>query len=127
MEKILVDTDVIIDFLRGYEKRIKTVFGRIEKKEIQALLSVVSVVELYSGTDITDNNKRALLTVLLTFFEIIPLDISLSQEAGLLRQKYRLGLADSIIAASSLSLKASLFTFNTKHFRLIPNIILYTL
>ena len=37
MEKILIDSDVIIDFLRGHNERIRVIFERIEDKKIITL------------------------------------------------------------------------------------------
>ncbi|MBI2029858.1 hypothetical protein HYT02_05560, partial [Candidatus Gottesmanbacteria bacterium] len=51
MEKILIDTDVIIDFLRGYKKRISALFTQIERKEIKVYISQISVIELFAGED----------------------------------------------------------------------------
>ncbi len=127
MEKILIDTDVIIDFLRGHKKRIATLFIRVERKEIKAFISQISIVELYAGEDIEDKDKEIVILRLLAFFGIIPIDINLGKLAGRLKRKYRLGLADSIIAASALESKLKLFTFNTKHFKDIPNLKIYSL
>lgn len=127
MEKIVVDTDVIIDFLRGHKKRIREVFVEIERKELKAYLSCVSVVELYAGQSSSTNGNLDALSQLLSFFEIIPLETDLARFAGILKRKYGTGLADSIIASSAIMLEAFLLTFNTKHFTRIPDLTLYSL
>lgn len=124
MEKILIDTDVIIDFLRGYHKRIKTVFDKIEKKEIKAYIALLTIAELYSGKDSENKEREIILNQLLSFFEIIPLDYTLCKQAGSLKRKYGLGLVDSIIAATSIKNKMKLFTFNINHFKNLPNLAL---
>lgn len=126
MEKILIDTDVIIDFLRGHRERIKTVFIGVENKKIKAYISPISIIELYAGEDSQDRKKATALSNLLTFFEIIPLDLPISKLAGRLKREYKLGLADASIAASSIKNSLKLFTFNIKHFKNISNLSIYS-
>jgi len=125
MEVILLDTDVIIDFLRSHSLRIKNIFAKIETKKISASISIVSVIELYAGKDSQSKEKENILRYLLSFLEIIPINSSLARSAGLIKQAYNLNLADSVIAATALEKKIPLFTFNTRHFKNIPDLILY--
>lgn len=126
MEKILVDTDVLIDFLRGFEKRAKSIFVAIQKKEVQGWISLVSVTELYAGKDVEEESKLASLEKLLSLFSIALPDLPIAQYAGLLKRYHALGLADAYIAATCIEENLSLVTFNTKHFRSIPTLKLYS-
>lgn len=126
MEVVLLDTDIIIDFLRHHKQRIKNIFEKIETKRTSALISIVSVIELYSGKDSKNKEKEYILINLLSFLEIIPIDINLARSAGLIKQEFNLNLADSIIAATAIEKKVPLFTFNTKHFKTITNLNLYS-
>lgn len=125
MEKILIDTDVIIDFLRGYEKRTKNTFLKIQNGQIKATVSLVSIIELYSGEDTENKKKLELLEQLLSYFDVYTPDIFCAKVAGSIRRKYKLSLADAIISASCQIQKIALFTFNTKHFKNISEIELY--
>lgn len=125
MEKILIDTDIIIDFLRGYHLRTKSVFSKIKNLEIKAYISLISVIELYAGIEEDNNQQEVSLKQLLSLLEILPIDFNLSRRAGSLRRKYRRSIADSVIAAVSSYYKIKLFTFNLKHFQNIPEVDLY--
>lgn len=125
MEKVLIDTDCIIDFLRGHKERVRKVFVKIENKEIEALISVISIVELYAGEDSKDKKKESALNLLLSFFKAVPLDQDLGKLAGKIKRGYQISLADAVIGATSLQEKAKLLTFNTKHFRKIPDLVFY--
>lgn len=127
MEKILVDTDVIIDFLRGHRERIKTVFVDVEDKKIKAYISPISIIELYAGENSQRREKTTALAKLLAFFEIVPLDLPISKLAGSFKREYKLGLADAAIAASCLKNSLKLFTFNIKHFKKISNLNIYSI
>jgi len=116
MEKILIDTDVFIDFLRGHKKRILDFFKRIDNKELIVLTTILNVIELYSGEDIKNKNKLFALEKVLSHFQIIFISLSSAKLAGSLRLKYKLGLADAVIAACAIESRAKLFTFNLKDF-----------
>ncbi len=125
MEKVLIDTDIVIDLLRGCTDRINKFIDRVEKKEIQVFISLISIVELYAGRDIEDKEKETSLLTFLSIIEILPLGQTSAKLAGIFKRKYHLGLADAVIAATSSVEKTSLFTFNTKHFKDITEINLY--
>lgn len=126
MEKILIDTDIIIDFLRGYHLRTKSIFSKIKNLEIKAYISLISIVELYAGIEAENTQQEISLKQLLSLLEILPIDFNLSKHAGNVRKKYRLSISDSIIAATSSYYKIKLFTFNVKHFTNLPGITLYS-
>lgn len=125
MEEVLIDTDVIIDFLRGFEDRIKDLFLKIENKTIIPYLTFLNIVELYSGADAENPKKEAILSNLLVFFKIAELDFQTAEEAGKLRRKYQLGIVDSLIASTSLTQRLKLATFNKKHFQKIQGLRFY--
>lgn len=126
MEKILIDSDVVIDFLRGYDLRIKSFFSKIKNQQIKGCISLISIIELYSGIEEENNIQDKYLKDLLLSIEIIPVEFDLCRYAGLLRNKYPLSVSDSVIAASSVYFKIKLFTFNVKHFTNLSGIKLYT-
>ena len=125
MEKILIDSDVIIDFLRGHNERIRVIFERIEDKKIIPCVTLINIVELYSGGDIAEKNKIDILEELLSHFEIIDLTVDISKKASILRRKYNLGLADALITASCIKENIKLVTFNQKHFSKVKAINFY--
>ena len=127
MEKILIDTDAVIDFLRGYHLRTKSVFLKIKNLEIKAYISLISIVELYAGIEEENNQQEISLKQLLSLLEILPIDFNLSKHAGNVRKKYRLSISDSIIAVTSSDYKIKLLTFNVKHFTNLPGVKLYSL
>lgn len=127
MEKVLIDSDIVIDFLRGYNFRLKDFFKKIRDKEIIGLISLISIVELYSGTDIKNKSKLELLEKLLFSLEVTDFDLESAKLAGQWRLRYKLGIPDSLIAVTCFIEKAKLFTFNQKHFKKIKEVRLYQL
>lgn len=125
MEKILIDSDIVIDFLRGFDLRYKDFFKKIFRKEIRGLISLVSIVELYSGTDIRNKKRREFLEKLILSLEPVGFNLEMAKLSGEWRLKYNLSIPDSLIAVTSVAEKASLFTFNKKHFEKINEVKLY--
>ena len=126
MEEVLLDTDVFIDYLRGHKERVKDVFLRVENGQIKGIVSQLTLVELYAG-DIEGREKEREIVKLLSYFEIIRLNDTLCKLAGKVRWKYKLGIADAVIAATCIETSTKLLTFNLKHFTNLPGIMLYSL
>ncbi len=57
MKRIFLDSDCLIDCLRGKEYT-RSIIDRIQRKEFQAFVSVVTAFELYTGAFLSNNPKR---------------------------------------------------------------------
>lgn len=115
MNKLLFDTDVIIDYLRGYEKA-KSFLSSNSCNNL--FLSSITIAELFAG--VRGENEVIAINSLLSSFDIIDVDKEIARQGGLLKQKYNksngMGLADALIAASAISIGATLITLNKKHY-----------
>ena len=115
----LVDTNIIIDFLRGDSKAKEFIINNVDEIKI----SVVSVSELYAG--VRGKREEEQLKNFLNSFETLVLDYNISVEAGYLKNKYykshNAGLADCMIAATSMQHDLTLVTDNFKHFPMIKD------
>lgn len=120
MKKFFIDSDILIDYLRGFKKTRDLLFKL--RKEGKLLISVINVVEIYSGKDIKNSTKRKIIEHFLNEFEITPLDENLAKYAGILRLNYQLPFADAIVAASAIQEESILVTKNIKHFSKIKNL-----
>src|SRR3990167_6900138 len=89
MKGYCVDSDILIDYLRGQNKAREFLLSA--SKEQALWISIVSVVEIFSGKET-------------------------AKRAGELRRDYGRPFADMIIAASVLEFDLSLVTRNAKHF-----------
>jgi predicted nucleic acid-binding protein len=116
----LVDSDVLVDFLRGRAEAVAWV------KEHQAELAVspITVAELYVGARSPSEEER--LTAFLALLAEAPLTAQEARRAGQLRRQFwpshGVGLADALIAATVLSQGLSLATLNLKHFPMLPGL-----
>ena len=110
----LLDTDVIIDYLRGQTDSVTY----IEGLNAPFLISVVTVAELYSG--VREGDERRVLADFLSTFELVPVSTEIAIAGGLYRRdwgrSHKVGLADALIAATADARGATLVTLNVKHF-----------
>ena len=114
MKNILVDTDILIDFLRGKEKVRKFLLSVSEESTLYC--SVITVAEIYAGMREEEKEKT---DDLLDSLNIVEINRAVAEKAGRYKYKIRrqqLELDDCMIAASAFYVKALLVTGNGKHY-----------
>ncbi len=120
---MLVDTDVLIWYMRGSTKALRT---------IEALegfsISVVTYIELVQGL-----RSKAELNTLRNFLQcksvpVLQITESISSTAMFLVEHHHfghsLGLADALVATTAVTHGLPLLTSNTKHYQVVKNLIL---
>ena len=118
-EKFLVDTDVLIDYLRGNDKAVNYI--KTYSKNI--LVSSISVAELYAGVK---DDERTVLAEFIGLFPVLPVTVIIAKTGGDYKREFfkthNLGLADALIAATAKTHNAALKTLNTKHFPMLKDL-----
>lgn len=117
---ILVDTDVLIDFLRGDDRAISFVFDNSS----QIILSPIVIAELYAG--VKGDNELSVLDKFISFFRTVPIDSETAKAGGLYKRDFGrshgVGLADALLAAAADKENAQLKTLNVKHYPMMGNL-----
>jgi predicted nucleic acid-binding protein len=117
---VLPDTDVLVDFLRGYGEAVSFVHENANR----IVLSAVVVAELYAG--VKDVEEQAVLERFVSLFRIIPVTAGIAKVGGLYRRDYGksqgVGPADAILAATADAEGAELKTLNVKHYPMFNNL-----
>ena len=114
---IILDTNILIEILKGGRKTVNTVESLTE----QLSISSITAMELYYGA----LNKAELkkLEKFVSLFSIIHLDETISRAATKLIKLYAkshsLDIPDSLIASTALLNDAMLLTYNKKDFKYI--------
>lgn len=120
MKQLLLDTSIVIDFLRRKEKE-KTSLYKLSEHKLS--LSIVTHTELFAGKSVwEDKTKREAVEEVLCGFMILPLTEDISTQAGQIKAHLELSLFDSIIAATAIVHRLELVTFNIKDFQSIPDL-----
>ena len=114
MDEVLLDSDILIDHLRGYEPA-RQYLKRFEAGEVQGYLSIITVAELAAG-HMRQDDEEAKVQQLLALFTHIELDFAIAWRGGEIRRHYQTRLADALMAATALSRHLTLATRNLQHF-----------
>jgi predicted nucleic acid-binding protein len=119
-DRLLLDTDVLIEYLRGREEAIEYLEGLTS----DLYLSVISVAELFAGVE-GDEEERSLKQFLLAF-AILPVTERVARLGGLYRRGFRpshgTGLPDAMIAATAEESGAKIVTFNRHRFPMVSRV-----
>lgn len=120
---MVVDTDVLVDYLRDHGDRARRVAFELEKGYLAT--TAITAFELRVGA--TSKRRRTVVEVLLEALRILPLDGDAAERAAdarrdLLARGEDIGVADSLIAGICLANDAMLITRNTKHFMRVPGL-----
>lgn len=124
--KIVVDTSILIDYLRG--GRAWQEFLEDAPRDAELFLPTVVIFELFSGKSTKDPRIAKAIDTLLKKLQHIELTKEIAKKAG---ELYRdtgshIGPLDYVIAASALQIGGVVLTLNTKHFSQIQNLSLYS-
>ena len=116
MQTILLDTDYVIDFLRGKIESKTQIVPLL--KENRAYLSVLSVYELYAG--MRPNEKEA-TDYFIQACHVEFVTIEIAKSAGISRFNYRqkgttLSIVDCIISETARINHHHIATNNKKHY-----------
>lgn len=109
MAEILVDTDILIDHLRGHRR-----FAPTEP----VAYSVVTRAELFAGR----SSEEALIDRLLAPFVELSVDRAVAQQAGRLRRETGIRMPDALIAATAVVHDLTLITRNRRDFDGVPRL-----
>lgn len=124
MNKILLDTSAIVDFLRRRDRE-QTLLYSLSNKNL--CVPIIVHTELYSGRSIWESVKaREALEKVLAGLTILAHDIEVSKAAGKIKARnHNISLADCIIAATAFVHNLELATLNTKDFAPIKELKFY--
>jgi len=118
---LIIDTDVLIWYLRGNEASRKIV-----EEQIPFSISVITYMELMQGMKNKEEMKTFQKQIQKWNVNIIQIDKEISSRAMFYVQEYALShsmmLADGLIAATVVQTGETLLTANDRHYKYIPTI-----
>ena len=125
MSKLLLDTNILIDHLRG-DAKATALLHDIAVGRVAASISVITESEILSASSLTTKQLRD-IAALLSVLPKLAVTSHVAQTAARFRRTYRIDLADALIAATACLANATLVTRNVKHFRSVREIRAQTL
>lgn len=119
--RLLIDTDVLIDYLRG----LPAAGDFLEEQANALVVSAINVAELFAGAK--NGAEHEALRRFLQAFEVVDVDQQIAERGGLIRRDsapaHGTGLADALIAATAEAVGAALVTLNRKHFPMLQDVL----
>lgn len=118
--RYLIDTNIIIDHLRG-DNSITSFLEDIENKKIPASISVITEYELLIFPGLTTQQEKEIISFI-GIFPILNITSSIVRIAARFKRIYNTAVVDSLIAATAHKNKSVLITRNIRHFKNIKDI-----
>ena len=120
-KEILIDTNIVLYLLKGNDTLEEMLQGK------EPYLSFITELELMGFQDISIKEEKQ-INELLNDCLVVSLNNNIKKEYIELRKKYRLKLADAIIAATAITLNIPLIT-SDKQFTIVKelNLIQYVI
>jgi len=117
---IVLDTDVLVDFLCGHSKAV----AFVNAHSARIILSSIVVAELYAG--VKGDAEQAALDDFVSLFRVASVNAEIAKAGGLYKRNYGkshgVGLADAILAATAEIENAELKTLNIKHYPMLEGL-----
>ncbi len=117
---IILDTNILIEILKGQQKTI----NKVQVFTSPMSISAITAMELIYGARNKQEVKR--LEQFIELFEVLHLDAMISFRALQLVTKYAkshtLEIPDSLIAATAMIHRTKLLTYNVKDFQFIEDL-----
>lgn len=117
---VLIDTDIVIDFLRGERQAI----SHFKSASDSICFSAVTVAEIYTG--IKGKREESEVERLFSIFPVIATTNEIAREAGRLVKQYRpahsVEIPDAVIAATCLVSGSELHTLNVRHYPMFKDL-----
>jgi predicted nucleic acid-binding protein len=121
----LTDTDILIDAARGVSDAVS--FLNSQRAGAGITISIISAMELVAGC--RDTAELRQVQQFLRHATAHPVSASISQAAYQLMETFSLShglqIPDALIGATALEHQLTLFTKNTRHFQMIPRLVVH--
>ncbi len=123
MIKIFVDTNILIDYVNGFNDELETLFVKQEQKNIELCINPVILTEFFNDRELYKKGKMNTALEFVNLFRIIDINRKIGIIAGeLLRTNAVSVLADAFVAATCIHCNLILFTNNKKDFQKVKGL-----
>ncbi|MCX8150480.1 MAG: PIN domain-containing protein [Candidatus Bathyarchaeota archaeon] len=123
MPKTVYDTRFFIEHYYSRENAVLKKTKDAIRKVKERFISTIVLHEIYYLTLVYEGRETAILrtSLLEKDFKVIKIDVEIAKSSAELRHKYRLSVADSIIAATALILGATCLS-DDPHFKSVKEV-----
>lgn len=123
MKKVFVDTDIIINYSKGFGKNLINLFELQEKEQTKLFVNPVVLAEFYADKNLLKPKEIERINELFQIFRVIDISKDIGLLAGeLLRTGQVVFIGDALIAATCLHYNLILATNNQKDFKKVKGL-----
>ncbi|OGK11717.1 hypothetical protein A2954_05355 [Candidatus Roizmanbacteria bacterium RIFCSPLOWO2_01_FULL_37_12] len=127
MKKILIDTNILISYSKGFKREFKQLLIDQENNKSELYINPIIISEFLNDKKLKNKTNLIKANELLSLFSLANINKETGILAGLLlREDKIVFIADAFIAATCIQFNLALYTDNKKHFRNIKNLNLFT-
>lgn len=120
MTKVMVDTNILIDYTNGYQNDLSKLLAQADKGEIRLLINPVIVAEYLADKKLKIASAKKIAAEFLNLFSCTTITKKIGELTGeIIRTCSDLAWRDAMIAACCLTENCLLATRNRKHFNKI--------
>jgi predicted nucleic acid-binding protein len=116
----LLDTDVLIDVQRGHPPALAWFDALVDLPAVPGIVAMELIQDARN-----DREVRRALNLVAPFRLVWPTEADCERAPSnftAFHLSHNLGLLDALIASSAVGSSATLMTFNTKHYRVVPGL-----
>jgi hypothetical protein len=118
----IVDTDVLIDVQRGHPPAVAWFQNLTDLPAVPGIVLMELIQDSRNTAEVT-NARKLVAGLQMVWPEQMDFQIALSTFIAL-HLSDGLGLLDALIAATAIGRSATLLTFNLKHYRSVPGLLI---
>jgi len=118
MKNIFVDTNVLIDYSKGFGTKLKPLLSEQKENLVHLYINPIIIIEYMNDYNLTNKEKVLKAKKFFQYFILIDVNKNIAYiTANLLRTKQISYIGDALIAATCLENKLELMTNNQKDFK----------
>lgn len=119
MEQLVIDANIIADYLKGSESAVLPQIW----DHYKLVISAVSIAELFASKKSIEPEMHKRITDLLTdHFTVVDINRAIGEHAAEILRELDISLANALVAATAIELDSPLVTFELSTFDLVPDL-----
>lgn len=119
MEQLIIDANIIADYLKGNEKAVLPQIW----DHYKLVISTASIAELLAAKKSTEPEMSKKITDLLAaHFGIVDVNRAIAERAAVILRDLDISLANALVAATAIELDSPLVTLDLSTFDLVPDL-----
>lgn len=120
MISLVFDTSALLAYLKGEEpeaSELERIILAVEQKKVNGIISTITMTEIYYilASESVKRAEERFEELEKSMLKKVPIDIPIAKQAGKLKAKYKISIADCIIAATAIDGETKIIIVSRKN------------